>query len=104
MAAQADAPPKTVGDDEGLSEYEQSRARNIERNNARLRSLGLITVAEERRSNDLAWGRQPQRAGDEDGCDEEEDDSSSDEEYAEGNQSKRKRKKGPRSSAPDTKG
>ena len=40
-----------------LSEYEKSRARHIERNNARLRSLGLITVAQERRLNDAAWGR-----------------------------------------------
>ncbi|KAL7482305.1 hypothetical protein ACHAW6_007983 [Cyclotella cf. meneghiniana] len=40
-----------------LSSYEESRARNIERNNARLRSLGLISVGEENRSNDAAWGR-----------------------------------------------
>ena len=52
-----------------LSEYEQSRARNIERNNARLRSLGLITIAEERRSNDSAWGRNTLTCND----DEEED-------------------------------
>ncbi len=41
-----------------LSEYEQWRARNIERNNARLRQLGLIGQEEEQLSNDLAWGRQ----------------------------------------------
>lgn len=40
-----------------LSSYEQTRARNIERNNARLRSLGLISAAEEKHSNDAAWGR-----------------------------------------------
>eukprot|EP00956_Cyclotella_meneghiniana_P020329 scaffold35661_cov67-Cyclotella_meneghiniana.AAC.3 len=40
-----------------LSSYEENRARNIERNNARLRSLGLISAKEEKRSNDSAWGR-----------------------------------------------
>lgn len=40
-----------------LSDYERTRATNIERNNARLRELGLITVREERESNDLAWKR-----------------------------------------------
>lgn len=39
------------------SDYEQLRARNIERNNARLRSLGLITKREEERSNASAWGK-----------------------------------------------
>jgi len=34
-----------------LSEYEENRQRNIERNNAQLRSLGLITALEELRSN-----------------------------------------------------
>ena len=41
----------------GLSTYEQIRAKNIERNNARLRALGLISKLEERLSNDLAWRR-----------------------------------------------
>eukprot|EP00977_Amphora_coffeiformis_P006355 scaffold1353_cov161-Amphora_coffeaeformis.AAC.27 len=40
-----------------LSDYERTRAVNIERNNARLRELGLITAAEEKSSNDLAWKR-----------------------------------------------
>jgi len=39
------------------SEYEITRARNIERNNAKLRSLGLISEAEERVSNAAAWGK-----------------------------------------------
>jgi hypothetical protein len=39
-----------------LSEYETVRARNIERNNARLRALGLISKLEEERSNLEAWG------------------------------------------------
>lgn len=39
-----------------LSEYEKSRARNIERNNARLRLLGLISALEETQSNARAWG------------------------------------------------
>ena len=42
---------------EGLSDYERIRAHNIERNNARLRELGLISKKEEVRSNDIAWGR-----------------------------------------------
>ena len=49
-----------MSDDVGtaqLSSYEENRARNIERNNARLRSLGLISAKEEKRSNDSAWGR-----------------------------------------------
>jgi hypothetical protein len=38
-----------------LSDYEVQRARNIERNNARLCALGLISVKEERESNAIAW-------------------------------------------------
>ena len=59
MGAANDASSLTPvgGAQSALSEYEKSRARNIERNNARLRSLGLITVAQERRANDAAWGR-----------------------------------------------
>jgi hypothetical protein len=78
-----------------LSEYESARARNIERNNARLRSLGLISIREEKRSNDIAWGRGVEEAKHDDSSDEE---SSSDEEYSEGignhqSATKRKRKK-----------
>lgn len=40
-----------------LSDYEALRARNIERNNARLRALGLISEQEERDSNNSAWGK-----------------------------------------------
>lgn len=39
------------------SEYEITRAQNIERNNARLRALGLITEDEERQSNAAGWGK-----------------------------------------------
>jgi hypothetical protein len=39
------------------SEYEVTRAQNIERNNARLRALGLITEDEERQSNAAGWGK-----------------------------------------------
>lgn len=39
-----------------LSDYEQLRAANIERNNARLRALGLISNLEQKRSNATAWG------------------------------------------------
>jgi hypothetical protein len=41
----------------GLSEYEIKRARNIERNNARLHELGLISSLEQKQSNNSAWGR-----------------------------------------------
>mmetsp|Transcript_61563 Transcript_61563/g.74040 ORF Transcript_61563/g.74040 Transcript_61563/m.74040 type:complete len:298 (+) Transcript_61563:80-973(+) len=40
-----------------LNEYEKTRARNIEKHNARLRMLGLITSSEEDESNNSAWGR-----------------------------------------------
>jgi len=39
-----------------LSVYEKARAINIEKNNARLRALGLISANEERKSNASAWG------------------------------------------------
>jgi len=39
-----------------LCGYEKVRAQNIERNNSRLRSLGLISALEERTSNANAWG------------------------------------------------
>lgn len=39
-----------------LSSYEQQRALKIERNNSRLRSLGLISKEEEEHSNAVAWG------------------------------------------------
>lgn len=42
-----------------FSDYERQRATNIERNNARLLSLGLITSKEELTSNDAAWGKRP---------------------------------------------
>ena len=42
----------------GLSDYEAQRARNIERNNARLRALGLISAREELSSNNVAWRKE----------------------------------------------
>mmetsp|Transcript_15700 Transcript_15700/g.23908 ORF Transcript_15700/g.23908 Transcript_15700/m.23908 type:complete len:198 (-) Transcript_15700:192-785(-) len=42
---------------EELSDYEQLRADNIRRNNARLRALGLISILEEKRSNAIALGK-----------------------------------------------
>jgi hypothetical protein len=44
---------------EELSDYEKVRARNIERNNAQLRALGLISTEEEAASNATAWQRAP---------------------------------------------
>jgi hypothetical protein len=77
-----------------LSEYEQARAKNIERNNARLRSLGLISILEERRSNDMAWGRQYHGNGENGGSSCDDGDSSSDGEYVDGaNTPKSKRRK-----------
>lgn len=38
-----------------LSEYEQYRARKIQRNNARLRQLGLIDASQEDNLNKQAW-------------------------------------------------
>mmetsp|Transcript_9745 Transcript_9745/g.20605 ORF Transcript_9745/g.20605 Transcript_9745/m.20605 type:complete len:248 (-) Transcript_9745:1467-2210(-) len=85
------ASANAVGEQQSaLSEYEQARARNIERNNARLRSLGLISIAEERKSNDTAWGRHIKLISNDDDDDEE---SSSEEEYIEGETSSKKKKK-----------
>lgn len=72
-----------------LSEYEAARARNIERNNARLRSLGLISIREEKKSNDIAWGRNIVEATQDSSSEE----SSSDEDYGEGKQSSTKKKR-----------
>ena len=44
----------SVGSSE-LSEYEKLRAKNIEKHNALLRNLGLISAQEELESNALAW-------------------------------------------------
>jgi len=77
-----------------LSEYEQARARNIERNNARLRSLGLISLLEERCSNDTAWGRQNCGSDGNDGTPSSynDGDSSSDSEYVEGDNTSKTKK------------
>lgn len=47
----------TTTTEAALSDYEKKRAENIERNNSRLRALGLISAQEEERSNAAAWGR-----------------------------------------------
>lgn len=57
---------------DNLSEYQKKRLDNIKRNNARLRSLGLISALEEKRSNASAAGiefvqqNQPQQEQDDD--------------------------------------
>ena len=84
-----------------LSDYESARARNIERNNARLRSLGLISVLEEKKSNDLAWGRYIEETPLDNSSEEE---STSDEEYNEGMQQTKKRKKKARCTMPPREG
>jgi hypothetical protein len=40
---------------DNISDYERRRAENIERNNARLVALGLLSVQEQAASNALAW-------------------------------------------------
>lgn len=39
-----------------LSPYEQQRAVKIEKNNLKLRTLGLISKEEQQKSNAAAWG------------------------------------------------
>ena len=72
--AEGDAPRE-------LSEYEKIRAQNIERNNAKLRELGLISKAEEKASNDMAWGRHTARHHQQSSDDDDGDDSSGESEY-----------------------
>jgi len=86
-----------AGEEPALNEYQQLRARNIERNNARLRSLGLISLAEEKSSNDEAWGRGKLSSQNDDIDDEEDSSSDSDEEYCEGKKSSKKKRKKKRS-------
>mmetsp|Transcript_18846 Transcript_18846/g.29185 ORF Transcript_18846/g.29185 Transcript_18846/m.29185 type:complete len:229 (-) Transcript_18846:278-964(-) len=48
--------PSTEQNQAVTSEYEELRARNIQRNNARLRALGLLSAREESESNSAALG------------------------------------------------
>lgn len=52
IAIQVDAAASAI-----MSDYERRRAENVERNNSRLYSLGLITLREMNISNDSAWKR-----------------------------------------------
>lgn len=45
----------SVASDNNISAYERKRAENIERNNAQLVALGLLSVQEQAASNALAW-------------------------------------------------
>ena len=47
---------KRKDEEHQMSEYERRRAINIERNNARLFKLGLLSKEEMKNSNDHAWG------------------------------------------------
>jgi hypothetical protein len=81
-----------------LSDYEQIRARNIERNNAKLRELGLLSRDEEEVSNAAAWGRRRLLvvANKEQSSDEGEwSDHEDDDELSPGQNKKRKRTKKP---------
>lgn len=76
--------------------YEILRIKNIKRNNARLRSLGLISILEEKRSNAMAEGIDLHADDDDD--DETNDDESSDGEWkgeaaAAGSQKKKRKRK-----------
>mmetsp|Transcript_30113 Transcript_30113/g.46163 ORF Transcript_30113/g.46163 Transcript_30113/m.46163 type:complete len:216 (-) Transcript_30113:166-813(-) len=88
-----------------LNDYEKLRAKNIERNNAKLRAFGLISAKEEKQSNDRAWKRAAEDEDDtDDGIDEDEynpenDDDDEAEDWVDirrplGGTMKRKRKKG----------
>ena len=73
-----------------LNDYQAKRARNIERNNARLRSLGLISAREESESNAAAWGIPPTNVSPAEG--ETLDSNDDDEEYKDDTKLSRKRK------------
>jgi hypothetical protein len=86
-----------------LSAYEQCRIDNIKRNNARLRTLGLISAFEERRSNAISCGINEKATSDNDNDDNDDEGSDGDGEWNEeegqdnGNDNKRnKRKRKPR--------
>eukprot|EP00339_Tiarina_fusa_P012164 CAMPEP_0117065602 /NCGR_PEP_ID=MMETSP0472-20121206/45872_1 /TAXON_ID=693140 ORGANISM="Tiarina fusus, Strain LIS" /NCGR_SAMPLE_ID=MMETSP0472 /ASSEMBLY_ACC=CAM_ASM_000603 /LENGTH=71 /DNA_ID=CAMNT_0004786315 /DNA_START=126 /DNA_END=339 /DNA_ORIENTATION=+ len=51
-----------------LSEYEKVRAKNVERNNAQLRALGLIAAEEEAVSNAMAWKKEVPEQAENDGA------------------------------------
>ena len=77
-----------------LSAYEKLRAQNIERNNAKLRGLGLITAAEEERSNDEAWRRNTKSVHENgDSIQSSSDDEGSDEEYCDVDKQKSRNRK-----------
>lgn len=57
VSATAAAQPESDGIPPRFSDYEIARARKIERNNAKLRALGLISENEETLSNAAAWGK-----------------------------------------------
>lgn len=50
-------PPENPAESFQLSEYEKLRASKVEKHNAFLRSLGLISAREELESNALAWNK-----------------------------------------------
>jgi hypothetical protein len=53
----------SVASENNISDYERKRAENIERNNARLVALGLLSVQEQAASNALAWKKSaPEKA------------------------------------------
>ena len=72
----------TVQDPPGLSEYETTRAKNIERNNARLRALGLISEREETQSNAIAWKITLPEVGNRSDQEEENSDNDGDDDYS----------------------
>lgn len=81
-----------------LTEYEKTRARNIARNNKRLRELGLISALEERQSNNAAWGLHSVPEKGKDNAKESEEDSDNDNWSPTSTKKKRKAEKVPRTS------
>ena len=69
-----------------MGDYERRRLDNIKRNNAKLRSLGLISALEEKRSNEAAAGILQYNST-------RDRDTSDDEEWSEKEKGKRKRKR-----------
>ena len=77
----------------GLSDYEKRRLENIKRNNARLRSLGLISALEEKRSNAIAEGIELYERSDSEDEDNSDDEEWNNETHGKGEKKHKKKKR-----------